>query len=264
MRHLISKIIVRISDLILGFGFLMRSAPVVICRPRELISLSRKHYSMPNHVAAWSNNIDQGFYYHEEISAEKLPKDPGKKILVFCCGGGREAVRFCDMGFEVFGIDHIFPNIKKCHLAARDRGLPLKVCVQDITAPAFKPGIFDAAWIGAAMYSSIPSSEMRGEFLRTVKDLLRPGGIFICEFFWNPNFRERPVLYRLKQAIALICRGNAQYEPGDILLNGKEFVHIFSTRDQAAREFDQSDFNLVSLDLYHHLNRGVAVLRSVN
>jgi trans-aconitate methyltransferase len=124
---------------------------------------------------------------------ELLKPEPGEVILDVGCGDGALTKKIAGYGATVYGIDTSYPQIQ----AAKKRGL--RVLVMDGHQLSFKER-FDAVFTNAALHW------MKGaeEVVRSVNNVLKPGGRFIGEFGGKGNVEQiRSTLHSALQRRAI-------------------------------------------------------------
>ena len=194
----------------------------------ELVALDEAFYDLDAlyRTDAWN---ERGLFGWERAAIASF--DPGSRIVVPGCGGGREVLALLRAGFDAVGYEphrdlagyaerflaaHEHPN--RAHPAPRD---------------AFPPGATpDGVLVGWGAYSLIAGSRARIAFLAAARTALRPGGAIIVSGFHHE--RHRPV-DRLAVAIANRGRARRALEPvelGDTLAPNR--VHVFTTAELAA------------------------------
>jgi SAM-dependent methyltransferase len=216
----------------------------------DLIEFSRRKYAKPKSVEAWGGNdsLVEGLLPQERKLLERIPFRTGRMFLLGI-GGGREAVPFARMGFEVTGIDFIPEIIRRAEANAAREGVRIRGVVQSLDALDLPADTYDVAWLSAGMYSCIPTRDRRIRMLRRVRDSLKPGGVFAFQFHWGPPQKTSRRGEFLRRLTALITSGNRSYEPGDMLWGNSEFLHAFSSGDELNGEFAESGFRPVWLNL---------------
>lgn len=246
-------------------GRFVQSLALMIMRPDDLVEFTRRSYARDESVAGWADDelVAAGLSDSEKLALEKVPIRSGR-LLVLGLGGGREAIPLAKMGFEVTGVDYVPELVAKAVENGRRNGVAIEGLVQDFSRLSLPPESFDAAWLMAGNYSSIPTRKRRVLFLRTIRGALKPGGYFVCGFLFGPEPDFRQPWRFLRKAAALLTAGNTGYEKGDSLAGGIEFAHVFASDVEAGAEFEAGGFEVLSLSFPAGTNRGGAVLRKVS
>jgi methyl halide transferase len=120
---------------------------------------------------------------------------PGS-VAVLGCGAGADALLFAEAGFEVMGFDFATSAIDRAQQNALDRNLPARFLQRDIfVLPAEFPQQFDYV-VEHTCFCAIDVT-LRADYVRVVKDLLRPQGKLLGLFFTHsrpggPPFGVKP------------------------------------------------------------------------
>lgn len=246
-------------------GRYVQSLALMVMRPDDLVEFTRRSYARPESVAGWADDelVAAGLSDEEMALLDKLPIRRGQ-MLVLGLGGGREAIPLAKMGFEVTGVDFVPQLVERAVEKARRSGVTIRGLVQDFSDLDLPAGSFEAAWLMAGNYSSLPTRQRRAALLGAVRDALKPGGYFLCGFLFGPGPEFRQPWRSLQRAAALLTLGNTGYEKGDVLSGGIEFAHVFASDVEAGAEFEAGGFEIVALRLPSGTNRGGAVLRKVS
>ena len=254
---------VLLAKFLLRLGYFIRSLPVIVMRPNDLVKFSRQHYSQKG-LSYWCREdvIDKGLDQDEIELLEKIPVKEGK-ILVLGIGGGREAIYLAGKGFSVTGLDYIPEMVTKACSNASKRGLKINGLVQDCSQLSVPNDFYDIVWISAAMYSSIPTRKRRIKMLDKIRDALKPGGYFLCQFKWDAKKKIVPAAERIRKAIAFLTLGNCLYETGDTLWSDVEFIHSFYKESDIRKEFKAGGFEIADISFYEKKVRGGAILRKI-
>lgn len=242
-------------------GKFIQSLALMVMRPGDLIEFNRRFYTGPENVEGWGRQdlVDSGLDPDEMNLLEKIRLRSGR-LLVLGVGGGREAVSFARMGFEVTGMDFVPAMVDKaCENAAR-HGLKINGLVQDISVLDVPAGSYDLVWLSSSMYSSIPTSGRRIDMLKRIAAALKSGGYFICQFGWEGDIKTLPVIEFVKKALAGLSLGYLQYQKGDTLRWNSEFIHSFSSIDELKSEFNAGGFEIEDMEIFEYRKRGGAVL----
>jgi len=243
-------------------GRFVQSLSVMIMRPADLVEHTRRCYARPDSVEGWAEAglVDAGLSAAEKALLEHVPFRQGKG-LVLGVGGGREAVALARLGFEVTGLDFIPELVARAGENARARGLAFEGLVQDMTRLNVPAAAFDIAFLLAGTYSSVPTSRGRLALLGRVREALRPGGYFVCQFLGGEEAEFGPSWEFLRRAVAVLTLGNLSYERGDRLAPNGEFLHIFGSEGEVRSEFERAGFEVVALNFAAGTARGGAVLK---
>jgi ubiquinone/menaquinone biosynthesis C-methylase UbiE len=150
----------------------------------------------------------------------------GEKILDLGCGNGRYFEYLKDKNINYFGVD-ISENLIRI---AKNKYPEANFQVADALNLPFPDNFFDKA-IGVAVFHHIPSKELRFQFLKEVKRVLKPGGILILTVW---NFREAKEFFLYFKFVILKIFGS-KLDFGDFLEPwGKKilrYYHYFSKKE---------------------------------
>lgn len=117
-----------------------------------------------------------------KLIIERLGLRPGDRVVDFCCGTGRHAIRLAQAGMRVTGIDLSAPHLREARQDATAAGVTVRWVRSDVRAvPRQLSGQFDAA---INMFTSLGYFDSEAEDLRAVRSIaacLRPGGLLLCE-----------------------------------------------------------------------------------
>lgn len=141
-------------------------------------------------------------------------------------------------------------------VAAIPRGLKVNVAQADLTRTDWADGLKRESFDGAlafAVLHHIPGEEQRVELMQQVRDLLKPGGMFIHSE-WQFQYSEKLMARRMPWEF--IGLTNEDVEPGDTLMDwryalpgqveqvGYRYVHLF-TRGELAELADRAGFEII-------------------
>ncbi|MBC8446884.1 MAG: class I SAM-dependent methyltransferase [Chloroflexi bacterium] len=240
-------------------GFL-RTLPVVVMRPADMVEFSRQAYERGSYTYGDLNDPDAGLTGDEMVLWEKVPCRTGR-VLVLGGGGGREAITFARQGFEVTGVDFSEGMLARARESMAQRGLDFQGWTGDISQLEAPVESFDVVWISMFLYSVVLGRQRRVEMLRRIRKALKPGGVLVCSFYWDPGARASRKGELLRKAVAWLTLGNTAYENGDILLGTIEFRHAFWAEEDLRAEFAAGGFEVLYLTIFDRMRRGGAVLR---
>jgi len=252
---------IRLARNLVRVGAFIQSLAVAVMRPADLVEFSRQSYARPENLEGWSEKslVDSGLNDDER---ELLTQVSGTgDLLLLGLGGGREAIPLARMGFRVTGVDYIAAMVERAKENAVCRGLKIEGLVQEISELEVQENAYDVVWLSRAMYSCVPTRSQRVAMVQRIASALRPGGLFLCQFLWCANPRQRAKAERLRRVIGIISLGNFSYEKGDRLLNNIEFVHEFSTEETIRSEIEEGGLSVLRIRMSSLTNRGSAVCR---
>ena len=250
-----------LAQFFINLGTFIQSLAAPLMRPDDLVEFGRRHYGREHSVEFWAANAltDSGLDPEEKALLDKVPSRSGR-ALVLCLGGGREAFALARMGFEVTGVDFVPNMVERVKANAAERGVRIEGLVQEISALDVPAGSYDMAWLSAAMYSCIPTRARRVTMLQRVARALRPGGFFICRFYFDRDAGRFCARHVLRKAFGFLTLGNLRYERGDVLFGNAEFLHAFSSEAELRTEFEEGGFEMIEMQLVEEKKRGGVVL----
>jgi SAM-dependent methyltransferase len=253
---------VALGSLFIRLGKLIASLAIMIMHPRDLIEFNRRFYSQSESVQAWGKQetASSDLHPNELDLLEEIPAKQGR-LLLLGLGGGREAIPLARMGYEVFGVDFVPEMVAKAKENAILRGVRIEGFAQEMSKLAVAPGTFDMVWLSRCMYSSIPGQRNRIRMLAGVRNALKPGGYFACGFYWDLSERFSPRVELARRVFAAVTLGNLEYEKGDMLWAGVEFIHAFSSEERLRSEFEDGGFEICHVHSPKHEGEGEAILR---
>lgn len=231
-------------------------------RPADIIEFTRQFYSKQQTVTWWNEKkiINSGLNSVEMSLIKQIPHKRGR-LLLLGLGGGREAISFAEMGFQVTGIDFVTEMIEQAKKNFSMRNLQIDLLIQDISRLNVDEGVFDLVWLSAFMYSYVPTKKNRVDMLLRIYRALKPEGYFICQFWWKGNTKS-PKWYEIcKRALAWLTFGNTSYETGDMLHNNHEFIHGFISANDLRAEFSKGGFEIKHLIIPESGPMGSAILK---
>ncbi len=116
-----------------------------------------------------------------DLLSEPDTPTPGS-IIVLGAGRGHDSLLFARHSFQVTALDFAESAVRETQEAARRAGLPITTARHDFFAlPSEYDQSFDYV-LEHTFFSAIDPAR-REEYVRTVRRLLRPGGLFIALFF---------------------------------------------------------------------------------
>lgn len=243
-------------------GELLRSLPVVVLHPRDMVEWSRQTYERGARLFAEVNDVDEGLGDDELALWARVPARRGR-VLVLGGGGGREAVWFARQGCEVAAVDFSAQMLEQTRASLERRGFAFHGWVGDIALVEAPPASFDLVWTSMFLYSAVLNRARRVAMLRRIADALAPGGVLVVSFVWQPAALSSRKAVVARKLVAWVTRGNTAYENGDQMFGTLEFRHTFADENDLRDELDAGGFELVDdgLAIFEELGRGGAVLR---
>jgi SAM-dependent methyltransferase/mannose-6-phosphate isomerase-like protein (cupin superfamily) len=119
----------------------------------------------------------------------------GGKVIDCGCGEGRDSIYLASRGFAVTGVDVARPALDRARTRAVAAGVRPTFLERDVTELRGLPeASFDLA-INMGCLHMIPDPDLRARHLVRVRELLRPGGLFLlahCRERWGEGFFSIP------------------------------------------------------------------------
>ncbi|MBW6466849.1 MAG: class I SAM-dependent methyltransferase [Brevefilum sp.] len=150
----------------------------------------------PNNQPTYSGRFSEIydlFYAHKTYTQEatfvqslltRFGDKPHQKILELGCGTGTHSFLLEDFGHEILATDLSPDMIEKAIQKAASRGSKIKFAAQDMLELDQPKRPFDAVICLFDSFCYILDNDDVEEVLKRVHDHLKPGGLFIFEF-WN-------------------------------------------------------------------------------
>jgi len=221
----------------------------------RLLSLVAAKFNSPEEVACHARYVTEGFEPWEQEVIERFMKQPGR-LLDVGCGAGREAFAFARLGFKVVGIDIATEMIERAKELAAKNGVKVDLEACSVTEAEYPPASFDYIFFSRAVYSYIPTRELRIATLRRLRRMLKPSGLLILSAYYVARhrlFRRRTVTDFYRTMARKLFGPGMTPEPGDSLVGvvSEEsdpkkpcFVHIFASRAQVTEELREAGFSI--------------------
>lgn len=227
---------ISLARFLLRAGEFVRTLPVVVLRPADMVEWSRQGYERGSRAFATANDVDAGLTRDELESWERVPVRAGR-VLILGGGGGREAIFFAQQGWHVAAVDFSAQMLEQARASMAQRRLGFEGRVGDIALLDEPRGSFDLVWISMFLYSAVLTRARRLEMLCRIRQALKPGGILVVSFHWQPNACHGARAMAARRTIAWLTRGNTGFENGDILFGTFEFRHAFGAEQELRAEF---------------------------
>ena len=139
-----------------------------------LLEKTKKDYDL----IAGEFSQTRGFLWEELKKFKDLIKD-GEKVLDLGCGNGRLLEILQDKKIEYIGVD----SSRKLIEIAKEKHPNFQFLVADALSLPFLENSFDKVF-SISVFHHIPSEELRLQFLKEIKRILKPKGILILTV-WN-------------------------------------------------------------------------------
>lgn len=247
---------------LLYVGEFFRTLPVVVLHPADMVEWSRQAYERGSDHYATANDVDAGLTSDEMELWEIIPVRTGR-VLILGGGCGREAVWFARQGWQVAAMDFSAKMLEQARENMARHQFAFDGWVGDIACLDAPCESFDLVWISEFLYSSVLNRTRRIEMLKQIRNILKPGGVLVVSFHWQPDAYHNSKYVWMYKLVAWLTLGNTGYENGDILFGTLEFRHAFSTEQDLYAEFHAGGFEMpgMCLFIYDGAIRGGAVLR---
>lgn len=249
------------AQLLLHAGEFLKTLPVAVLRPADMIEWSRQAYERGGSAYASANNVDAGLTRDELKLWERLPVRTGR-VLILGGGGGREAVWFARQGWQVDAMDISAQMLEQARESMVQRQFAFEGRIGDIASLDAPPESFECVWISMFLYSVVLNRARRVEMLKRIHNTLKPGGTLVVSFHWQPTAQHSSKGAWLQKLVAWLTLGNTGFEHGDILFGTLEFRHAFSREQDLFVEFNAGGFEMLDEDVIisEGMMRGGAIL----
>lgn len=249
-----------LARFLLRAGEFLHTLPVVVLRPADMVEWTRQGYERGSRMYRTANDVDAGLTRDELDIWGQVPVRAGR-VLILGGSGGREAVWFARQGWQVAVVDFSAQMLEQARTHMALRQFPFEGWVGDMARLDAPSESFDLVWISMFLYSAVLNRERRLEMLRRIRQSLKPGGVLVVSFHWQPNARHSSQGVLARKLIAWLTLGNTGFENGDFLFGTLEFRHAFHAEQDLRAEFDASGFETLHLTVFDRMMRGAAVLR---
>ncbi len=248
-----------IARTLLSAGEFIRTLPVVVLRPPDMVEWARQGYERGSRGYASANDVESGLTHDERALWDHVPMPKGR-ILILGGGGGREAIFFARQGLHVAVMDFSTQMLEQARNSMVQRQFTFEGWVGDITCLDAPHEQYDLVWTSMFLYSAVLTRARRVEMLRRIRNTLKPGGILVVSFHWQPNVWHGSKGVWARKVIAWLTLGNTGFENGDILFGTLEFRHAFRAEQDLRAEFTAGGFEILHLAVFDGMMRGGAVL----
>ena len=146
-------------------------------------------YTYPHYYAlAYRWNTDEECDFVEECVRRWHPS--ARRMLDIGCGAGRHLLELAARGYEVVGVDPSPEMVAYAQDQALVHSLSATV-VRGSLQQLDVDGTFDAAWCFMDTFRFLLTDEDILAHLRRVRDVLRPDGVYLLDF-WSPRTSGPP------------------------------------------------------------------------
>lgn len=154
-----------------------------------------------------------------------------RTILDLACGTGNHGLRLANRGYQVTGVDRSAEMLAQYRRKAGARGLAIDLHEQDLRELDL-PGQFDAAICMFDVIDYLPANADLVAFLRGVRRHVRPGGVFLFDF-WH--------------AVPLL-RGHDPVRVREFALEGGRLLRISTTSLDVGRQVANVEFRVLAFE----------------
>jgi SAM-dependent methyltransferase len=252
---------IALARFLLRVGEFLHTLPVVVLRPEDMVEWTRQRYERGSRMFASENDVDEGLAHDERTLWDHVSVHAGR-ILILGGGGGREAIFFARQGLQVAAVDFSSQMLEQARASMAQRQFTFEGWVGDIAHLDAPRESFDLVWTSMFLYSAVLTRARRVEMLQRIRNALKPGGILVVSFHWQPNVWHGSKGVLARKIIAWLTLGNTGFENGDILFGTLEFRHAFCAEQDLRAEFDAGGFETLHLTVFNGMMRGGAVLQS--
>lgn len=207
--------------------FLINSSNIFSCMDRDyaryLINKTKNDYNL---ISGDFSNTRNSVWPETRI-LEKYAKD-GDKVLDLGCGNGRLVELFGGKNIEYFGVDGSENLVE----IAREKYPAKYFQVADVLNLPFGVDYFDKIFSIAVLHH-IPSKELRGQFIREARRVLKPGGLLVITVWdlWG-SFNS---VKRIIKFAFLIIFGRSRLDFKDVFIPWQDkifrYVHCFTKNE---------------------------------
>ncbi len=142
-------------------------------------------YRYPRYYAIgyqWNTDTECAFI---EACLQQFGPPEGKRVLDIGCGSGRHLTMLAKRGYQVSGVDVHPEMVAYVDAEAKKARLNISVSVGDLRCLDVR-GTYDAAFCFMDTFRFLLTNEEIVAHLRTVANLLVPGGVYLTDF-WVPS-----------------------------------------------------------------------------
>jgi len=169
---------------------------------------------------------------------------PGERVLDLGCGNGRFFEFYKGENIDYFGVD----SSEKLIEIAKKKNPGARFQVADALKLPFPANYFDKIYSIAVLHQ-IPSEELRLQFLKEAKRVLKPEGFFIVTCW---KFHQSKELFLIFKFIILKLLGLSKLDFGDIFepwgKKIKRYYHCFSKKE-LINLIKKADFKIKDIGL---------------
>lgn len=152
--------------------------------------------------------------YEAEVSflVEQLERhgiNRGARLLELACGTGEHAIRLAKKGYVVAATDYSAAMVERARQKAESEHVPVSFAQSDMRELGAPATLFDGALCLFDSIGYVQTDDGVGATLNGVRDGLKPGGVFIVEYWHAPAMVrgfERTRVRRFNGSNGLILR----------------------------------------------------------
>jgi len=245
---------------VIRLGQFIQSLAVVVMKPDALLEFNRRLYTEHGVLKQWGQGLaDNGLSSDEAALLSKLPVRNGR-LLILGVGGGRDAIPFARLGFEVTGLDFIPEMVEKAKENAARQGLEIEGLIQDVSEISLPYEFYDVIWFSIFMYSFIPTRKRRVRMLKKLRMALKSDGCCVCQFYMATGSMTSRSSEFAKRLFAFATLGNRWYEKGDMIFRDG-FTHAFTSVDELRSELEEGGFEIAHIHATGRTVNGGAIIK---
>ena len=132
-----------------------------------------------SYLARYAHRSDEDAAREVQFLIQQLYLPVGARLLDYCCGAGRHSRAFSKAGFHVTGFD-LSANLL-AH--ARQAGKGPSYVRSDMRCPPFRNQAFDVVVSLFTSFGYFEKDDENAGVIREASRVLKPGGIFVLDFF---------------------------------------------------------------------------------
>lgn len=120
-------------------------------------------------------------FVHECL--QRFSQGENKRLLELACGSGNHAFRLEKLGYEIVAVDNSEDLLAVARRKAQSHNSSIEFHLADMRSLALEDGLFDAAICLFDSIGYVQTNEAILQVLTGVRRHVRPGGLFVLEFW---------------------------------------------------------------------------------
>jgi SAM-dependent methyltransferase len=180
-----------------------------------------------------------------EAIIQRLALPPGSAILDLCCGHGRHTIPLAQHGYRMTGQDLSELFLQRAETDAAAQGVPVRWVHSDMREIPFE-NEFDAVINIFTSFGYLEDEDEDQKVLQQVHKALKPGGLFLIEFFnrecYLSQFRPHRItrheegLLELEECCFDLLTSRGDVRRTRIAADGRQTEYFWSVRWYTLRE----------------------------